>query len=227
MPPRYRLDVDPATAVIHLDLIDRLAEAPAAVRLVPDTTSGELWIVSPDRAARFAELAGALTASGLDVRSAEAYTRRDGVVLDVFHVANDAGEPVTNPAVAAEVERRLGGKDLGDLDAAVRSRTARFRVAGGPASMGVKVRISNKVSPRHTVIDVVAADRPGLLYELARCVAAHHLDIRFARVATRGERIVDAFYVTGPDGRVEDAGKLDELRDALLGVARGSDERTS
>jgi [protein-PII] uridylyltransferase len=83
----------------------------------------------------------------------------------------------------------------------------------------VKVRISNKVSPRHTVVDVVAADRPGLLYDLARCVAAHGLDIHFARVATRGERIVDAFYVTGPEGRVEDEDLLARLRDALLEVA--------
>jgi len=221
VPPRYRLEVAPETAAMHLDLIDRLRSKPAAARLMPGTASGELWVVSADRAARFAELCGILKTCGLDVRSAEAFTRSDGVVLDVFFVADESGEPVTDEAVACEVESRLA--ELGDdpevLAASVKSRTRRFRPSSGRPAIPVKVRISNKVSRRHTVVDVVAADRPGLLYDLARCVAAHGLDIRFARIATRGDRIVDVFYVTGPDGRVEDEEELAKLRGALLEAA--------
>ncbi len=222
VPPRYRLEVEPEAAAQHLDLIAQLEHKPAAARLAPGTASGELWIVSADRAARFAELCGILATCGLDVRSAEAFTRSDGVVIDIFCVSDESGEPVSDEAVARDVERRL--IDLGEhpegLDSSMRSRSRRFRVSSGRTAIPVKVRISNKVSWRHTVVDVVAADRPGLLYDLARCVAAHGLDTRFARIATRGERIVDVFYVTGPDGRVEDDEALSRLRDALLEVAR-------
>jgi len=50
------------------------------------------------------------------------------------------------------------------------------------------------------VIEVGAADRPGLLFDLASAVAAQAVDVRLARVATYGHRVVDVFYVTDLEG---------------------------
>jgi [protein-PII] uridylyltransferase len=223
VPPRYRLEIDPETAALHLRLLEYLEEHPVAAMLLPARASGELWIASRDQPARFAQLAGALTATGLDVRSAEAYTRRDGIVLDVFHVADQEGRTVTDPTIAERLERDLPGawSDPTRLEAAVRARRSRFRPGPEGPTVPVKVRISNKVSTRFTVVDVVARDRPGLLYDLARAIAAHELDIRFARIATRGDRIVDVFYLTGAGERVEDEVRLEALRRDLISVAEG------
>jgi [protein-PII] uridylyltransferase len=220
VPSRYRVEVEPEIALRHLDMIERLREVPAAVLLLPGPTSSRLWFASRDEGGRFAHLAGVLTAAGLDVRSAGAFTRRDGIVLDVFDVTDEAGEPVRDPDLAAKLERDLADAWSGaiDLHASVRARTARFRAGGAGTPAPVKVNISNKVSGNHTVIDVVAGDRPGLLYDLTLGIASHGLDIRFARVATRGDRIADAFYVAGRGGRVEDESLLDRLRQTLLEV---------
>ncbi|MCB1989057.1 MAG: hypothetical protein KDE69_12110, partial [Burkholderiaceae bacterium] len=44
-------------------------------------------------------------------------------------------------------------------------------------------------------IEVDTRDRPGLLYDLTRTLAAHHVYIGSAVIATFGEQVVDTFYV--------------------------------
>jgi [protein-PII] uridylyltransferase len=223
VPDRYRYEVEPRTAARHLDLITRLEDRAIAAMLLPGRDAGELWIASLDQPARFAQLAGALTASGLDVRAAEAYTRRDRIVLDVFQVVDEDGRPPEDPALADRIEDGLAGPwaSADGLARAVRARQGLFRAEDPGPPVPVTVRISDKVSPRHTVVDVVAADRPGLLYDLARGISEAGFDIGFARVATRGRRVADAFYLNGPPDRLRDETALAELRDVLLEAARG------
>ena len=45
------------------------------------------------------------------------------------------------------------------------------------------------------MIEVNARDRPGLLYDLARALAAENVNIYSAIIATYGEHAVDVFYV--------------------------------
>jgi [protein-PII] uridylyltransferase len=65
--------------------------------------------------------------------------------------------------------------------------------------------IHNQWSNRYTVIEVTALDRPGLLYQLTATLSKLNLNIASARVATFGERALDAFYVTDLMGAKIDA----------------------
>ena len=47
------------------------------------------------------------------------------------------------------------------------------------------------------MLSIVAADRPGLLYAMARVLADHHIDLHSARVNTLGDRAEDVFLVSG------------------------------
>jgi [protein-PII] uridylyltransferase len=74
-------------------------------------------------------------------------------------------------------------------------------------------------SPTAAVVEVSGADRPGLLADLARVLAAAGLSIRSAHIAGFGERAVDSFYVTDAGGRKPKAGAdLDRLRADLESV---------
>jgi [protein-PII] uridylyltransferase len=57
----------------------------------------------------------------------------------------------------------------------------------------------------------------GLLERICRAMAEMDLDVRSAKVQTLGDRVVDAFYVRGPDGsKITDETHLAEVRRALL-----------
>src|SRR5436305_1877942 len=46
-------------------------------------------------------------------------------------------------------------------------------------------------------LQIVASDRPGLLYGLARTLARYHINLQTARVNTLGDRAEDVFLVSG------------------------------
>ena len=67
-----------------------------------------------------------------------------------------------------------------------------------------------------TVVEVFTVDRRGLLYRLARALHDLGLMIRFAKIGTRVDQVVDVFYVTERDGQKPEADeRLAEIRDAL------------
>jgi [protein-PII] uridylyltransferase len=78
------------------------------------------------------------------------------------------------------------------------------------------VRILNDESAFSTVIEVETADRIGLLFDLARALEELDLDVHLARVATYGDRVVDAFYVRDVLGGKVDPGRAGEIERGLL-----------
>jgi [protein-PII] uridylyltransferase len=74
--------------------------------------------------------------------------------------------------------------------------------------------LDNEASEVSTVVEASGRDRPGLLAALARNLSDAGLSILSAHIDGYGERAVDAFYVTEPNG-----GKLtDSKRMAALKV---------
>jgi [protein-PII] uridylyltransferase len=57
------------------------------------------------------------------------------------------------------------------------------------------VTFDNEASDIYTLIEVDTRDRPGLLYDLTRTLAASHIYIASAVIATYGAQAVDTFYV--------------------------------
>ena len=79
----------------------------------------------------------------------------------------------------------------------------------------------NEMSDDCTVIEVFTIDRRGLLYRLARALHDLGLVIRFAKIGTYLDQVVDVFYVTERDGqKVEDDERLAEIRAALAVTRR-------
>ena len=68
------------------------------------------------------------------------------------------------------------------------------------------MRIDNELSDECTVVEVFTVDRRGLLYRLARALHDLGLVIRFAKIGTYLDQVVDVFYVTERDG-AEAAGR--------------------
>jgi [protein-PII] uridylyltransferase len=222
VPPAYALWADPADAPGHLRLVvPRPGASEVRTEVRPARTPGTfaLTVSAVDRPGLLARVAGALTLSGLSVLQAQAFTTDDGVALDAFEVG-----PAFNEEIGEERWRRFRTSVRHAIEGRVdiRDRIERLREHYRPVQAGipVTVRVNHRASDFFTVVEVGAADRLGLLFDLARTFSAEGLDVHLAKVATYGLRVVDVFYVTDATGqKLADGNRTAELEAALAAAA--------
>jgi [protein-PII] uridylyltransferase len=182
----------------------------------------ELVVVADDVPGLLAKIAAALTANRLEVLAARIHSRSHALrfeAVDVFSV-RPRGEIAPERLVAgvrSDLERLIRG----DVDAA--ALLTQRHGAGSPwrerPSPPIEARVVTDewTSPTHTIVEVVAKDRPGLLYRLARALHELHLTIAIAKITTEGAKAIDVFYVSEEDGsKVESKERLARIRDRLL-----------
>jgi [protein-PII] uridylyltransferase len=169
----------------------------------------------------FSSMAGALTSNKLQILAAETNMLADGMVLMryVAHVPEEPGEPSAQRL--AEINAALVASiDSSELPKFPKIRGREQREAGAALSnLPNEVRINNELSQDSTIVEVFTVDRRGLLYRLARALHDLGLLIRFAKIGTRVDQVVDVFYVTERDGQKATAEeRLEEIRAALMAV---------
>ena len=87
-------------------------------------------------------------------------------------------------------------------------------------ALPVEVRHLEAAAKSITAIEVVAADRKGLLADLAEAIAETSFGVRGANIATFGEKAVDVFFVTDNAGRKLDPTQTDVLVNRLRVAAQ-------
>ncbi len=230
----YWLAFDADTHVRHAEMIRRAEEANDDAAVAVDTRTDhfravtEVTIFAPDRRGLFAQLAGAIAVAGASIVDARIFTTLDGMALDTFWVQDEQ-------AGAFDDDRRLNRlchtveevvRGTLDLEGEIARRREGW-LHGLALSVTPRVLIDNNASTKHTLIEVTARDRLGLLYDLARAVTDMGYSVITARVATFGERAVDAFYVKNSFGlKLTNKTQLATTRDRLLEVIAESDARS-
>jgi [protein-PII] uridylyltransferase len=81
----------------------------------------------------------------------------------------------------------------------LRRRDAAYR-PGRSVPPQPRVVLVPGASEHATVVEVRAADRPGLLHALGLALATAQVDVRSAHVATHAGQAVDTLYLAEPDG---------------------------
>jgi [protein-PII] uridylyltransferase len=179
----------------------------------PDTYV--VTVVAADRPGLLSMIAGALALAGLSILTAQVFTSEDGVAVDVFEVEG-AFETDVGEVRWLEFRRTLRRAIEGRLSLPYRVEEKRRHYPAPTSNIPVRVVVDNDVSDFFTVIEVGAPDRVGLLFDVTRTLADLQLDVHLAKVATYGERVVDAFYVRDDLGRkLDDEERIDELERAL------------
>ncbi len=111
-----------------------------------------------------------------------------------------------------------GRKEASDL---LRSRigSSPWRERAVPA-VQTEVLFDDRSSPQHTIVEVYARDRPGLLHSLAQAMCGLGLSITLSKINTEGTRVADVFYVREADGgKVAGSARQQDVRDALTRAA--------
>src|SRR5262249_8010566 len=81
---------------------------------------------------------------------------------------------------------------------------------------GIQARVSfdSEAGATATLVEIVAQDRPGLLYDLASAMSLNGCNIEVVLIDTQAHKAIDVFYVTA-EGRKLEPAKQDILKDAL------------
>lgn len=218
MPLGYILGVPPERIARHYALIaPPLGTQEVRSVSTPGSRAGthEVTVVAADRPGLLSMIAGALSLARLSILSAQVFTTEDGVAVDLFEVEG-AFEPQIREERWREFRTTLRRAIEGRVSLDHRVREKRRHYPARRQDIPVRVSVDNQASDFFTVIEVDAADRIGLLFDVTSTLAEQGLDVHIAKVATYGEHVVDAFYVRDELGRkVEDPAKADELERAL------------
>jgi [protein-PII] uridylyltransferase len=228
--PPYWLKADLARKLEHARF---LKEAESAGRTLATTwridaarSVTELTILAPDHPRLLSVIAGACAVAGGNIVDAQIFTTTDGLALDTISVSReferDEDEERRAGRIADGIERTLRGETR--LPEVVARRAAKARYT--TFAIEPEVNVNNIWSDRHTVLEVIGLDRPGLLYDLTNTISRLNLNIASAHVATFGERAVDVFYVTDLTGaKIVSPQRQAAIRRALLAAFEQPEER--
>ncbi len=194
---------DAADIAWHARSLWRHVQTPSPiVRARPSSVGDGLQVLvySPDRPDLFARICGYFDSAGFNIQDAKIHTTRAGFALDTFQVVSpqaDADDSVNYRDLISLVETQatLALASDGPLPEPRRSRVSR-RVRSFPVTPRVSLAPDERA--QRWLLTVSASDRSGLLYDVARVLARHHVNLQLAKVSTLGERVEDTFLVDGP-----------------------------
>jgi [protein-PII] uridylyltransferase len=214
-PINYLAATTSADVVSHARLVAEVADSglpdafSVAVATGPTAGTWRVSVAAHDRPGLFATLCGALCLSGLDIHAADAWDAHGGVALDVFVVRSDTRAAIDTSTWTA-FERHLGA-GLGDPVGLATRLAERKRHYPPRTRARTLVRVED-TGAYATAVRVRAADRPGLLYDIARAFADSGLRLTWVRAVTRSGVANDVFHATDDDGEpVTDSGALGHL----------------
>ena len=170
----------------------------------------------------FHKIAGVLTALRMEILVARIATTKDGIVVDRFRVRDRdfigavPDERMDNVATLVKSALSTDG-DVQKLIHSSRTFGPAEPKAALFSNLETRVVVDNDSSLTHTVIDVFAHDRPGLLFVITRTIYRMGLSVGMAKISTHLDQVVDVFYVTDENGRkLPDSDRLNEIRNTLL-----------
>src|SRR5581483_6717854 len=171
----------------------------------PDRGYNAVKVCTWDRNGLFSKIAGSFSAIGLNILSAQIFTRSDGVVLDEFFVIDAKSGTLASREQHEEFDALLhkvltgGDADLHLLIARHKNVRPLYQAYTGER-IPIRIHLDNDASEARTLIEIETEDRVGLLYTISETLAELDLDISAAKILTEKGAAIDNFYVSEADG---------------------------
>jgi [protein-PII] uridylyltransferase len=173
-----------------------------------------VMVYSPEEIRSFVRATAVLDELGLTIVDARIVPLTEVQSLDTYCVMESDGSPILDKRRLDEIRNRLlkaltSGSD--DSLKVTRRAPRQVRMFSTP----VQIAISQDVQNRRTVIEMVAGDRPGLLFQVAKVFEQEGVALQNAKILTVGERAEDVFFIKTIDNQPLDESQSERLGHAL------------
>ncbi len=214
----YFLRFTPEEIAWHTSLLAHrhpFDDAPlVAIRQLSERGGTAVLTYTPRRMHSFARTTAVLDQMGLNVVDARLILSANGFSLETYVVLEDSGAVITDSLRIREIEKGLWRnlQQPQDPQVTVTRRAPRqVRMFSTPTQVNFSIDKNNN----RTILELIAADRPGLLSEVGKVFKAERVAIDGAKIMTIGERAEDVFYITDTDGRPLNDGACERVKQSL------------
>ena len=206
---RVLAESGPEQSVV-VDVSDQVSEGLTAV-----------MIYAPKRMRSFVRITAALDELGLTIVDARIVPMSGRQTLDTYCVLESDGSRIEESRRLQEIRTRLPRALTASDDRPLKVyRRAPRQVR--MFSTAVQVSVSQDPVNNRTVLELVAADRPGLLLQVGKVFEEQRVALHNAKIATLGERAEDVFFVTTLNNRRLNESRCAELVDAIKSTLTSS-----
>ena len=166
-------------------------------RILDDNSGVQVMVYAPNQKDLFMRLTGFFCRLGLSILDARVHTTRHGHALDSFILQTPNGD------CDDEHYREILSLIEHDLTLTLQNsekitRPPPFLLSRQVQHFPITPSVSlNADEAGHHILSIVAADRPGLLFDIAEVLATHGISLETAKISTLGERVEDSFLLSG------------------------------
>ena len=191
----------------------------SCIKWIDHTESGytEIVLATRDKPLLLEKICCALASEQINILSADLFTRKDGIVVNIFRVCTTNFEPVSTASTRKrflETFEAILGVENYEPEKYLR-RKVNFLKPRADHGIKVPVRafVSNNLHPTCTTVEIQGLDRIGLLHDLFHAVNQFGINTAHARICTEKGVAMDTLYITTPEGeKIHDPEPLQQLQ---------------
>jgi [protein-PII] uridylyltransferase len=190
------------------------ADAPIVrARLSPSGDGIQTMIYTHDADDLFARICNFFDRMAYNIVEAKIYTTQHGYALNSFSVLDQSGKSVSYSGLLKFIELQLAEKIIAsDIEAPLEGRVSR---QVKHTAFNTQVSIESDLHSHYHIVEIVAADRPGLLAKIAFIFLQLGIDLHNAKINTLGNRAEDSFLISGKSGTTLQTTQLSILKEEL------------
>lgn len=204
----YFMRHEPSDIAWHTQMLwDKVANANPVVRVRqgPYDEGLQVLVYISDRPDLFARICSYFSASELSIVDARIHTSRpqpqgSGWALDTFQLLPDRSD-IALPLPPGQLENVIATElyELLETDAPLPEQPSPRRISRRARYFPLPpvIELLPEETQQRWLLSIIAGDRVGLLYAIARILAQMRINVELAKIMTLGDRVEDTFLISG------------------------------